>query len=338
MTAAQEGGRPTFAEIEDASAALDGILANVALFHSPSLDDLSGCRLLVQAETLQPTGSFKIRGAWNKIRKLSGEALRRGVFALSSGNHGLAVAFAARRAGAGRVVILMPLDAPRAKVEGARKLGAEVVHYDRRTVDRTALVSSWRDDTGLTYVPAFDDRDVIAGAATAALHGVRSAQSSGFPIDDFVVACSGGGLAAGSVLALQEISRNTRVWAVEPEAHDDTARSMEQGRRITHRSAEPTICDALLSPEPGELTFEINRAGLAGVIRGSDDQARLGMSAALSEFGLVAEPSGALALGSVLAGSPDLRGRTVMVVLSGRNVDREVYASELSRFGGSEVQ
>ncbi|TWI38763.1 threonine ammonia-lyase [Mesorhizobium tianshanense] len=329
MKAVHRGNGPTFAEIEEASAALDGVLSNMALFHSPTLDDLTGCRLLVKAETLQPTGSFKIRGAWNKIRKLNGEALGRGVLALSSGNHGLAVAWAARRAGAKRVVILMPQDAPRAKVEGARKLGAEVVHYDRSTVDRTSLVSEWRDDTGLTYVPAFDDRDVIAGAATVALHGVRSAEASGLSVDDFVVACSGGGLAAGSVLALQEIASGTRVWAAEPEAHDDTARSIEQGKRITLRSTEKTICDALLSPEPGELTFEINRSGLAGVVRGSDDHARLGMSTALSEFGLVAEPSGALALGSVLAGSLNLRGRTVMVVLSGRNVDREVYMSEL---------
>lgn len=309
------------------------MLTASGLFQSPKLDRIVGGKLLVKAETLQPTGSFKIRGAWNKVGKLTKEALSRGVLALSSGNHGLAVAWAARRAGAKRVVILMPQDAPRAKIEGARALSAEIIHYDRLTADRASLVAQWQ---GLAYVPAFDDRDVIAGAATVALHGARSAAAMGHPVDDFIVACSGGGLAAGSVLALREISPATSVWAVEPESFDDTARSIAQGKRVAVSLAGKTVCDALLSPEPGELTFEINRYGLAGVILSNDDHARLGMAAAFSAFGLVVEPSGALALGAALAGSLDLRGRTGLVVLSGRNVDRDIYATELARFGGGD--
>jgi threonine dehydratase len=329
MSAAGSNLWPRFSDIQEAAAALASVLSPSGLFRSVRLDKIVGGRLLVKSETLQPTGSFKIRGAWNKIRKLGSEDLSTGIFALSSGNHGLAVSWAARAAGARRTVILVPQDAPRAKIDGARRLGAEIVAYDRRTVDRTALVAEWRDGNGLVYMPAFDDPDVIAGAATVALHGAQSAADMDFPIDDFVVACSGGGLAAGSVLALREMSPGTKVWAVEPEDFDDTAQSMESGRRVAIRTSGSTICDALLSPEPGELTFAINRLGLAGVVRGSDHHARVGMAAAFSEFGLIVEPSGALALGAALDGALDLRGRTAMVVLSGRNVDREVFTSEL---------
>lgn len=316
--------------IEQAAERLKPHLMQTPLLSSDRLDRLLGGRLLIKAETLQPTGSFKVRGALNRIMLLGGDVASKGLLALSSGNHGLAVSWAGRLMGAKRVVILMPDDAPRAKQDGARRIGAEVVHYDRRKVDRAALIAEWRVREGLSFVPAFDDPAVIAGAGTIAREALAQAQVLGHAVDHFVVACSGGGLAAGSVLASRAMSPTTSVWAVEPEAYDDTARSLEQGRRITISPSAPTICDALLSIEPGELTFDMNREGLAGALRGSDDCARLGMAAAFSDFGLVAEPSGALALGAALSGLIDVKRRTTVVVLSGRNVDREIFVAALA--------
>lgn len=321
---------PDIREIEDAAARLAPILRKTSLFESERLNAHIGGRLLVKAETLQPTGSFKIRGAWNRISRLSAENLAQGVLALSSGNHGLAVAWAARRAGARRIVVLMPIDAPRTKIEQTRAYGAEIVAYDRRVADRNALVAEWRDGQGLVYIPAFDDPEVIAGAATIAYEVAQEAAASHIAIDLFAAACSGGGLIAGSALALRALSPKTEIWGVEPEAYDDTARSLAAGERVAVSASGKTICDALLSLTPGELTFTINRKSLSGILRASDDDARAGMKVAFEEFGLVTEPSGALALGAILAGRVDVKGRTAAVVLSGRNVDLDLYRREIA--------
>jgi threonine dehydratase len=321
---------PNFQDIEEAARRLAPILRKTSLFESQKLNRHIGGRLLVKAETLQPTGSFKIRGAWNRIAQLSSEELSRGVLALSSGNHGLAVAWAARAAGASRAVVLMPADAPVNKIEQTRAFGAQVVAYDRRDTDRSALVAKWRESEALVYIPAFDDPHVIAGAATAASEVAREAAAAGIAIDIFAAACSGGGLVAGSALALGALSPATAVWGVEPESYDDTARSLAAGDRASVPASGETICDALLSLIPGELTFDIKRKLLSGIIRASDDDARRGMKAAFEEFGLVAEPSGALALGAILAGRINTQGLNVAVVLSGRNVDADLYARELA--------
>jgi len=321
---------PEIALIEDAARRLAPVLVNVPLMESERLNAHLGGRLLVKAETLQPTGSFKVRGAWNRIALLSPEELSRGVLALSSGNHGRAVAWAARRAGARRAVVLMPADAPVNKVEYTRALGAEVVAYDRRSADRAELVRCWREREGLVYVPAFDDPHIVAGAATIAYEVANEAAAAGFRIEAFLAACSGGGLIAGSALALSALSPTTEVWAVEPQGYDDTAQSMARGHRVTVSASGETICDALLSLTPGEYTFEINKKRLSGVIGASDDDARRGMLAAFEEFGLVTEPSGALALGALLSNRLSLQGRTFVVVLSGRNVDQDVFAKQLA--------
>ncbi|MBZ9676498.1 threonine/serine dehydratase [Mesorhizobium sp. ES1-1] len=323
-------GAPDIRQIEDAARRLAPVLRKTWLFESERLNTHIGGRLLVKAETLQPTGSFKIRGAWNRISRLSPGELSRGVFALSSGNHGLAVAWAARQAGARRIVILMPVDAPRTKIEQTRAFGAEIIAYDRRTADRNALVAQWRNDQGLIYIPAFDDAEIIAGAATVAYETVQEAAASDIAIDLFTAPCSGGGLIAGSALALRSLSPKTEIWGVEPEAYDDTARSLSAGERVAVSASGKTICDALLSLTPGELTFTINRKSLSGIVRASDDDARVGMKAAFEEFGLVAEPSGALALGAILTGRMDVQGRTFAVVLSGRNVDLDLYRREIA--------
>ncbi|MEQ1955930.1 threonine/serine dehydratase [Mesorhizobium sp. CN2-181] len=321
---------PDIRAIEEAVARLAPVLRRTSLFESARLNRRIGGRLFVKAETLQTTGSFKIRGAWNRIAQLSSDERSRGVLALSSGNHGLAVAYAAKEAGVERAVVLMPADAPINKIEQARAFGAHVVAYDRRSTDRGALVAKWRDDEGLVFIPAFDDPHIIAGAATAAYEVAREAIAAGIRIDLFAAACSGGGLVAGSALALGALSPETAIWGVEPEAFDDTARSLAVGSRVTVPASGETICDALLSLVPGELTFEINRTVLSGIALASDDDARAGMRAAFEEFGLVAEPSGALALGATLAEKIDAKGRNVAVVLSGRNVDADLYLRELA--------
>ena len=324
---------PDIRNIEDAAKRLAPILRQTSLFESERLNSHIRGRLLVKAETIQPTGSFKVRGAWNRIAQLSPEELSRGVLALSSGNHGLAVAWSAHAAGARRAVVLMPADAPTNKIEQTRSLGAQVVVYDRRHADRAALVAKWRESEGLVFIPAFDDSQIIAGAATAAYEVAQEAVAGGFTIDVFAAACSGGGLVAGSALALGALSPATKIFGVEPEAYDDTALSLSAGDRVSVPASGVTICDALLSLIPGELTFEINRKALSGIVRASDDDARRGMKAAFEHFGLVAEPSGALALGAILAGKIETQGRTVVVILSGRNVDLDLYLRELAHPG-----
>lgn len=323
-----EGQIPGIAAIEDAARRLAPILLKVPLMESERLNDRVGGRLLLKAETLQPTGSFKVRGAWNRISRLSSDELARGVLALSSGNHGRAVAWAARAAGA-RAVILMPADAPLNKIEQTRALGAEIVAYDRRSADRAELVRHWRESEGLVYVPAFDDTHIVAGAATVAYEAAKEAAASGVRIDGFAAACSGGGLVAGSALALGVLSPATEIWGVEPTGYDDTSQSLVRGERVSVPASGETICDALLSLTPGEFTFEINRRRLSGIITATDDDARQGMRAAFEEFGLVAEPSGALALGALLAARDRTEGRTFVVVLSGRNVDEDLFARQL---------
>jgi threonine dehydratase len=322
---------PDLAEVEQAEARLAQVVRRLPLFESAALNRQVGGRLLIKAECLQPTGSFKIRGAWNKICQLSPDEGRRGVLALSSGNHGIAVAWASRRVGNRRTVVLMPAGSARNKIARIEALGGEVVLFDRATTDRSALIREWCAREDLAYIPAFDDRHVIAGAGTIGLEVAGSAADQGFEVDGFYAACSGGGLIAGNAIALGAVSPQTRVWGVEPESFDDTARSLASGKAEFVSFGAQTICDALLSPTPGKLTLEINRRHLAGIVRGSDADAREGVRVAYEEFGLIVEPSGALALGAVLADRSCTEGQFVVIVLSGRNVDLDVYQAELAK-------
>ncbi|WP_168208275.1 threonine/serine dehydratase [Agrobacterium sp. T29] len=323
---------PGFDEIKQASLRLAPILKRVPLLESESLNRAVGGRLLIKAETLQPTGSFKVRGAWNRIQLRSHDEMTRGVLALSSGNHGRAVAWAAKSAGIGRAVILMPQQSPANKIARTRELGADVVIYDRQTVDRASLIESWRSREKLVLIPAFDDRHVIAGAGTVALETLEAAREIGADLNGLYAACSGGGLVAGSAITVRALSPETAIWGVEPAGYDDTAQSLAKGERVTIVPPHDTLCDALVSIEPGELTFQVNSSHLAGILVGDNDTARLGMKIAFEEFGLVAEPSGAIALGAVLSERAHTEGRTIAVVVSGRNVDIDLYTKELGEF------
>lgn len=303
------------------------------LLESPLLDARAGGRLLLKAEVLQRTGSFKWRGAMNRLLRLSDDERRRGVVAFSSGNHGQAVAAAARRVGTSAVVA-MPADAPRIKVDRTRAYGAEVVLYDRVREDRQAIARRLADERGLTLVPPYDDPMIAAGQGTVALEAARQAAALGARLDALLVPCSGGGLAAGCALALERESPGTAVHTVEPAGFDDTARSLAAGRRVENRPGARSICDAILAPTPGEMTFEVNRTRLAGGLAVTDEQVLDAMAAAFDALKVVVEPGGAVALAAALSGAFECRGKTVGVVLSGGNVDPETFARALTRSHG----
>jgi len=317
---------PDVTEIEQAAERIREVLVRTPLLESERLNRRLGGRLLVKAEGLQRTGSFKARGAWNCLSLLSSEERARGVVAFSSGNHGQAVAWAGQKLGIGTVVVAMPADAPAAKIERTRGWGAEVVLYDRATEDREALGKRLSVERCLVLVPPYDDRRVIAGAGTLGLEVAQQAAALGVEPDALLVCCAGGGLTAGCALAWDARLPSAKVFGVEPEGFDDTARSLAAGRRLGNAPGAWSICDAVLAPMPGALTFSINAPRLGGVVVVSDDDALAAMRTAFEEFGLVAEPGGAVALAAVISGRHAIEGRTVAVVLTGANVDPAVYA------------
>lgn len=310
--------------VRAAAARLRGVAVRTPLLHDTPLDRLVGGRLLIKAEPLQRTGSFKFRGAYNAIAATTAPA----VVAWSSGNHAQGVALAAALLGR-RATIVMPADAPRIKQERTRAFGAEVVLYDRTRESREAIGAAIAERSGAAIVRPYDDPAVIAGQGTVGLEIVAQATELGLVPDLAVVCCGGGGLIAGCATALRALLPEIRVYAAEPEGHDDTARSLARGERVANPPGVRSICDALLAPEPGELTFAINRRLLAGGLVVSDAEVRRAMALAFSELKVVVEPGGAVALGAVLAGRIDCRGKTVAVVLSGGNVDPDLYARVL---------
>jgi threonine dehydratase len=295
---------------------------------SPALDAATHARIFVKPEVLQRTGSFKLRGAMSRMTLLSPEELRRGVVAFSSGNHAQAVAYAARILGA-PAVIVMPADAPAMKIANTRGFGAEVVLYDRYTEDREAIGRKLAGERGLTLVPPFDDWAVMAGQGTAGLEIAEDARALGQTIDTALICCSGGGLAAGMATALTGYYPNIKVYAVEPEGFDDTAKSLKAGKRLSNQPGAKSSCDALLVDQPGALTFSINSQLLAGAAIVSDADVSNAMRFAFEHFKLVVEPGGAAALAALLAQKIDVAGKTVAVILSGGNVDPATFAATL---------
>lgn len=329
MTIASDSQAPAFADIEAAAARLDGVAVRTPLLSFPDLDRRTGARVLVKPETLQRTGSFKFRGAYAKLSALDADTRARGVVAFSSGNHAQGVAAAAQLLGV-PATIAMPSDAPAMKLANTRGYGAEVRTYDRRRDDRIALADAIVTETGATLVRPYDDREVTAGQGTCGLEIARQADALGARLDDALFCCGGGGLTAGSATALAELSPGTRVYTVEPEGFDDTARSLTAGRRLANAPEADSICDALLSPMPGELTFPIlQRHGVRGLAV-SDAEVRAAMAFAYAWMKLVVEPGGAVTLAALLSGKLDVTGRTVALVLSGGNVDAESFCGYLA--------
>jgi len=321
---------PGFAEVEAAAARLAGVAHRTALLAATPLDEATGGRLLFKAECLQRTGSFKFRGAYNRLVQLDAAARRAGVVAFSSGNHAQGVAAAARMLGI-PATIVMPSNAPAIKLENTRALGAEVVQYDRFTGDREAIARRIVAERGATLVPAYDDPHVVAGQGTAGLELVRQAADLGLVPDQVLVPTSGGGLTAGTAIAVRELAPAAAIYGVEPEAFDDTRRSLAAGSLLRNPPEARSICDALQSSPPGSLTFAINRVLLAGVLTVSDAEVESAMARAFRDLKLVVEPGGAVALAAALAGKLPLAGRTTAIVLSGGNVDPATFIAALTR-------
>jgi threonine dehydratase len=320
---------PTFDDVEAAAQRLAGVAWRTPLLAGTPLDELTGGRVLVKVESLQRTGSFKIRGAYNRLVQLDPDERAAGVVAFSSGNHAQGVACAAAMLGI-RATIVMPADAPRAKLEGTRAFGAEIVIYDRERESREAIASGLATKRGSTLVPAFDDPHIIAGQGTVGLELMQQARELDATPDQVLIACSGGGLVSGSALAIRKLSPMTEVLCVEPAGFDDTRRSLEAGHRVTNAKGARSICDGLLSPSPGILNFALMQELLAGGVTVTDAQVQAAMAWAFRHLKLVIEPSGAVALAALLTGQVPTRGRTTAIVVTGGNVDATVFVEALA--------
>ncbi len=318
--------RPTLADVETAAQRLAGHAVRTPLLEAPLLNDALGGRLLVKPECLQLTGSFKFRGAFNKISSLDEDARRNGVIAYSSGNHAQGVAAAARMYGV-PAVIVMPADAPAIKIANTRAWGAEVVTYDRHGENREAIAGGIARERGLTLVPPYDDPAIIAGQGTVGLEIAQDCQARGLTPDAVVICCGGGGLSSGSAIALSAHFPETSLHTAEPTGWDDTARSLVAGERVANEGQSPSLCDALMAPIPGEITFPINRDLMTSGAAVDDAEVVAAMLTANRFFKLVAEPGGAAALAAVLSGKIAISGRTVVAVISGGNVDPATYAA-----------
>jgi threonine dehydratase len=319
---------PVYADIEAATAALAPVAVRTHLLSSPALDAQTGARVFIKPEVLQRTGSFKFRGAYNRLSLIPQSERLKGVVAFSSGNHAQGVAAAAQLLGL-PATIVMPADAPVFKRERTKSYGASVVLYDRDRESREEIAQKIAAESGATLVPPFDDPRIIAGQGTVGLEIAEDLHALGLAADVVSAPASGGGLMAGIALAIHHHFPQARLFTAEPEGYDDHARSLASGQRQRHQAQNRTFCDALMALEPGELTFAINRKLVAGGVIASDAEVTQAMAFAFRELKLVAEPGGSVALAALLAGRMDVRGKTVVIVLSGGNVDAGLYADAI---------
>jgi len=316
---------PTVADVDEAARRLAGVALRTPLLTSAALDAMTGGRIFLKAETLQRTGSFKFRGAYNKLAAIPLERRPNGVVAFSSGNHAQGVAAAARLLNM-PCLIVMPSDAPRAKRERTAAFGADIVLYDRARDDREAIAGAIATERGATLVPPYDDALIIAGQGTAGLEIVEDLGAMGLAPDVVVVTASGGGLTAGIALAVKARVPSAALYTAEPQDFDDHARSFKSGQREQNAALTGTICDALMARMPGRLTFAINRSLVDAGVVASDAEVAAAVAFAFAELKLVVEPGGAVALAALMTGKIDVHGKVAVAVLSGGNVDPEVFS------------
>jgi threonine dehydratase len=319
---------PTVEDVRRAASCLEGKAYKTPLLESPLLNEKLGCRLLVKPETLQRTGSFKFRGAYNKIFHIPVNKRKNGIVAFSSGNHAQGVAAAAKIFGI-ETQIIMPKDAPAIKVANTRSYGAQVLFYDRFKEDRSIIGEKLVKENGATLVHPYDDSMIVAGQGTVGLEVARQAQAMDANLNAFLAPCGGGGLISGCALALETESPETEIYSAEPVGFEDTALSVAAGERLVGKRDRKSICDALLSPKPGKITYEINARLLKSGLIINDETVIKAMKVAFNYFKLVVEPGGAAALAAVLSEKYKANGKTVAVVLSGGNVDAKVYRKAL---------
>ena len=314
------------ADIEAAAERLAGVVVRTPLLSNAELDRLAGGSVLAKPECFQQIGSFKIRGAYNLLSQLTPEQAARGVVAWSSGNHAQGVALAGRLLGI-HAAIVMPEDAPAAKLENTRRLGGEIITYDRYTEDREAIARAIAAERGAEIVPSYEDERIIAGQGTAGLEIAQQAKGLGSGLDSLLVCCGGGGLTAGCAIAVHALFPEADVFTVEPESFDDTARSLAGGERVANSPDARSICDALLTDMPGQLTFDIMREHVTAGLTVTDEEVREAMRFAFRNFKTVVEPGGAVGLAAILAGKAATAGKTTAIIFSGGNVDVGQYAS-----------
>ncbi|MBM3534626.1 MAG: threonine/serine dehydratase [Alphaproteobacteria bacterium] len=320
---------PTHDDVRRAAERIRAVATVTPLIESPLLNEELGGRLLVKCEMLQRTGSFKFRGAYNRISTIPEAERKGGVVAFSSGNHAQGVAAAALMLGV-KAAIVMPRDAPRLKIDNTRAFGAEVVLYDRFGESRDEIAARLSRERGSTLVKPFDDPGVISGQGTIGLEIASQTKALGTVPDAVLAGCSGGGLIAGIALGLSADLPKTTVYSVEPAGLDDMARSLESGRPEKNDPAARSICDALLAPTPGDITFAIAKQRLKGGLAVTDAEVRKAMALAFRHFKIVCEPGGAVGIAAVMTGKVPTKGRTVVVVASGGNVDPLLFQEVLA--------
>ena len=311
--------------IEAAAERLAGIAVETPLIQSAELDRVTGGTVLLKPECLQRTGSFKIRGAYNLLSRLSPGQAERGVVAWSSGNHAQGVAAAAGMLGI-HAAIVMPEDAPAAKLENTRRLGGEVITYDRYTGDREAIAREVAAERGAELVPSYEHADIIAGQGTVGLEIAEQSIALGLPADQVLICCGGGGLTSRRPLPLRDRLPKGGIFSGEPGVFDDTKQSLGGGGGLSGATTTRSIRDALLTDSPGKLTFDIMRRLVSGGLVVTEDDVKRAMRFAFQHLKLVVEPGGAVALAALLAGKIDTANKTTAAVLSGGNVDYALYA------------
>jgi threonine dehydratase len=315
--------------IRAAAARLEGHALRTPLLNSPFLDEIAGRRVWIKPECLQHTGSFKFRGGYSALSALEPDVRARGVIAFSSGNHAQGVALAARMHGTAAVII-MPSDAPQLKIDNTRALGAEVVLYDRATESRDEIGARLSEERGLTLVKPFDEPMVVAGQGTVGLEIAQDASKLGIENADVIVCCGGGGLTSGIALALEADAPTLRVRPAEPEGFDDVARSLASGKLERNTALSGNICDAIITPQAGDLTWPIMQRLCGPGLVISEDEALRAMALAFLRLKIVAEPGGAAALAAALFRTDQIEGSDVIVTVSGGNVDPAMFATALA--------